>query len=299
MTAKIENEDTMAKMCGDDFCNVGRKIGSTVGLRENEYLNETDGLIYCVKCGTPKEFVLADAGRILHTNCECRTEQIKQWEQQKAEQEHIERIVRMRNNGLTKTQQQCVFECDDLADAETMQIAERYVTNFDEMASNGMGLLFWGSVGTGKTYTALCIANALIDDGISVLATNLAEVVAEAQDWDNANYNFERRLKFKAIVIDDFGIERDTAFAKEQIYNFINECYVRNIPLIVTTNYMPSEIQETADNKSDLTNARICSRILERCIPVKVNAVKRRAIKQDTNKNWVADILGLKQGGVK
>jgi DNA replication protein DnaC len=284
----------MTKIDGSEIFAVGRKVGDAAMAREGEYVHSPDGLIYCAKCNTPKEFLLKEAGRFMGIPCKCRQAEINAWNADFEREQNIARIAKMRERGLRTNQQQCAFGLDDGADPETTRVAKNYVKNFDKLSQSGQGLLFWGSVGTGKTFTALCIANALIDAGVSVLATNLAEVVAEAQDWDNAEDNANRRLQFKAIVIDDFGTERETTFAKEQIYNYVDACYQRKIPLIVTTNYTPSKLQETADDKGDLTNARICSRILERCFPVKVNTAKRRLAKQGENKVWVAEMLGLR-----
>lgn len=47
--------------------------------------------------------------------------------------------------------------------------AHRYVEYFTEFQKNGQGLLFWGNVGTGKTFLAGCIANALMEKNIPVL----------------------------------------------------------------------------------------------------------------------------------
>ena len=47
--------------------------------------------------------------------------------------------------------------------------ARGYVQNWDEFKKAGIGLIMFGDVGTGKSYAAGCIANALIDRLESVL----------------------------------------------------------------------------------------------------------------------------------
>ena len=42
------------------------------------------------------------------------------------------------------------------------------------MLEHNNGLLFWGNVGTGKTFAAACIANALIDNGVPALVPDLS-----------------------------------------------------------------------------------------------------------------------------
>lgn len=46
-----------------------------------------------------------------------------------------------------------------------MQVAKNYVANWNNMKKNGLGLLLWGSVGSGKSYMAACVANELIRQG--------------------------------------------------------------------------------------------------------------------------------------
>ena len=53
------------------------------------------------------------------------------------------------------------FENADMSDA-VMHKAKSYVDNWEEMKRNHIGCLFWGPVGTGKSYAAGCIANDLL-----------------------------------------------------------------------------------------------------------------------------------------
>ena len=42
---------------------------------------------------------------------------------------------------------------------------------------NGSGLLIWGDVGTGKSFFAGCIANALLEKGVPVLMTHFSRIL--------------------------------------------------------------------------------------------------------------------------
>ena len=59
------------------------------------------------------------------------------------------------------------FENADMSDA-VMHRAKNYVDNWDEMKRNHIGCLFWGPVGTGKSYVAGCIANELLKQEVTV-----------------------------------------------------------------------------------------------------------------------------------
>ena len=45
------------------------------------------------------------------------------------------------------------------------------------MKRDNIGLLFWGAVGTGKSFLVGCIANVLLEQEIPVRMTNFAEVL--------------------------------------------------------------------------------------------------------------------------
>ena len=47
----------------------------------------------------------------------------------------------------------------------------------EQMRENNYGLLLWGKVGTGKSYFAGCIANALMEQEISVRMTNFSAIL--------------------------------------------------------------------------------------------------------------------------
>ena len=49
-----------------------------------------------------------------------------------------------------------------------IKLAHKYVSNWEEMKANASGLLIWGDVGTGKSFFAGCIANALLEKDFQV-----------------------------------------------------------------------------------------------------------------------------------
>ena len=74
----------------------------------------------------------------------------------------------------------------------------------------------------------------------------------------------DRLCGYPLLVIDDFGMERGTEYALEQIYNIIDSRYRSRKPLIVTTNLTLTELKKTQDT----AHARIYDRLLELCIPI-------------------------------
>ena len=101
-----------------------------------------------------------------------------------------------------------------------MQLAQRYVDHWPEMREKNVGLLLWGGVGTGKSFMVGCIANALMEQEIAVCMTNFARIMNELNNaFSGRNEVVDRLCGYPLLVIDDFGMERGTEYALEQIYN--------------------------------------------------------------------------------
>lgn len=143
--------------------------------------------------------------------------------------------------------------------------AKTYADKWSDMLSKNIGLLLWGEVGTGKTYFASCIANALVENCVSVKMTNFSTILNDLFYENDKNQYINRLNNHNLLVIDDLGIERDTEYALEQVYNIIDARYKSNKPLIITTNLSITEIK----NPVDTAHKRIYDRVLEMCVPIK------------------------------
>ena len=157
-----------------------------------------------------------------------------------------------------------------------IKLTHNYVSNWEEMKANASGLLIWGDVGTGKSFFAGCIANALLEKGVPVLMTNFSRILntLTGMHFEDRNQFINNLNRYSLLIIDDLGIERNSDFALEQVFNVIDSRYRSKKPLIITTNLTLSEL----NNAADIAHKRIYDRILERCIPVRIN---NRNIRQD------------------
>ena len=145
-------------------------------------------------------------------------------------------------------------------------LAGNYVKRFDEMYEKRQGLLFWGTVGTGKSYTAACIANELLDRMIPVVMTSFVKILQNIQGNPDKEERIMAGLNVaKLLIIDDLGAERSTDYALEMVYNIIDSRYLSGKPLILTTNMTLKDMQES----EDIRYRRIYDRIFEMCFPVR------------------------------
>ena len=240
-------------------------------LREDEYLGE-DSLVYCSKCRTARQKRIAFAGKMIEPRCmcACQTAAYEQQEQERKHREFMDRAEKNRSVGLTDpVLRKHTFENDLGYNPKQMEMAKRFVQHWDEFKKDSMGLLLWGPVGTGKSFIAGCIANALLDQGVPVMVTNFARLLNKLTDMyaGDRNAYIDSFNSFPLLIIDDLGVERNSEFVREQVFSVIDSRYRSQLPMIVTTNLTPKEMK----NPADLSMARIYDRVLERCTPIRVD----------------------------
>ena len=258
-------------------------------LQPDEYFNETDHLIYCSKCNTPRQCRHELQGKVLipSIRCKCQQEIFEQEEAQRKLHEKQMEIEHLKTSGLQdKALYDYTFTKDNGINPE-IKLAHNYVSNWEEMKANASGLLIWGDGGTGKSFFAGCIANALLEKGVPVLMTNFSRILntLTGMHFEDRNQFINSLNRYSLLIIDDLGIERNSDFALEQVFHVIDSRYRSKKPLIITTNLTLSEL----NNAADIAHKRIYDRILERCVPIRIN---NRNIRQD---NAVANLKQAKK----
>ena len=247
-------------------------------LQPDEYFHESDRLIYCAKCHTPRQGRYTLQGRVFMPPIRCKCQQ-KLYNQEETKRKLLEKqaeIERMKASGLQdKALYDYTFDKDNGINPE-MAYAHKYVENWEDMKANSSGLLLWGNVGTGKSFFAGCIANALLEKGVPVLMTNFSRILntLTGMHFEDRNQFIDSLNRYSLLIIDDLGIERNSEFVLEQVFNVIDSRYRSKKPLIVTTNLTLTEL----NNAPDVAHRRIYDRILERCAPIRIN---NRNIRQD------------------
>ena len=117
---------------------------------------------------------------------------------------------------------QWTFENDN-GKCPQMDKALFYAANWEEMKAENIGYLLWGKAGTGKSYFAGCIANALMEREISVCMTNFALILNDlSASYKGRNEYIDRLCRFPLLILDDFGMERGTEYGLEQVYNVVD-----------------------------------------------------------------------------
>ena len=249
-------------------------------LREDEYLNENN-LICCRKCHTPRQKQINAMGKTMEPRCmcACQTADYEKREQERKHREFLDMVERNRSVGLPDPElRKHTFENDLGYNPKQIAMVKQYVQHWEEFLASSTGLLLWGDVGTGKSFIAGCIANALLDKGVPVIMTNFARLLNKLTDMYSGDRNayIDSFKKYPLMIVDDLGMERNSEFAREQIFSVIDSRYRSQLPMIVTTNLSLDELKGT----TDLSKSRIYDRVLERCLPIRVNEQNIRELNQ-------------------
>lgn len=267
---------------------------ANIPVNEEDY-TDSEGFLVCGKCNTRKQTEVEILGKKRRPMClcKCQTEQRDRDEAEYRQRQQRNRVLELQKRGFSKEERekmlQWTFENDNGKNPQLKKALEEYVKNFSTFKEQGKGLLLHGDCSTGKTFAACQIANALMQRGIPVLVTNFARITNHLLATFEKQEYIDDMNSFPLLVIDDLGIERDTKFVMEQMYNVIDSRYRAGLPMIITTNLSIDAFKkpETIDEK------RIFERLLERCFPIEVKGhnYRRQAIRESYSE--MKEILGL------
>lgn len=245
---------------------------ATPAINDGDYIND-EGLTVCGKCGETKQFYGEFLGEILKLNCPCKCD--REREEQRKEQQWRERIAYARKEAFPPNSNYIDARFEYADESAAISAAKKYVEHFEtDFKPDGTGLLLYGTFGTGKTYAAACVCNAIIDMGYRALFTTIPRIINKLQSaFDGRQEFIDYISNVPLLVIDDLCAERNTEFARETVFEVINGRNEAKKPLIVTTNIT---IDELKGKGADMTTARVYSRLLEMCVPIEVAGSDRR-----------------------
>lgn len=265
---------------------------AAAAIPRNEEYYLKDGLLYCGRCHTPKQYRITPPGEtepiVVFCMCDCLQAEYEQEQKDKARRERLAEINRLRISGINDpAARNHRFESAEMT--PELQKCKRYADKWPEMRKGNIGLLLFGGVGTGKSFAAACVANAVLDRELPVLFTSIPMIISGLTGMfkeDRVSY-INSLSRFSLVVIDDLGAERETEFAREVMFDIIDVRYKSGKPLIVTTNLALKDLKEPGS----LDLARIYDRILEMCVPIKFAGGSRREAARKQKTAWARALL--------
>ena len=274
------------------------------GQPENGDYYDSEGFLVCGKCHTRRqvEVNMPDLKAVpfdpkkkvrvkMPVSCRCRAERRYQEEQMLQQDKDMRAMEALKRQSLMDERLRDVSfdsfrKTND--NAYNLKLCLRYANHFDEMLAKNQGLLFYGGVGTGKTFAAACIANHLLNQRIPVIMTSFVKLLESMQGFSEDDSALIARLnRAKLLIIDDLGAERSTDYALEKVYDIVDSRYRAKLPIILTTNLSMTELKES----TAIRYTRIYDRIFEMCYPMQFKGQSWRKVEAarrfDAMKNFL------------
>lgn len=260
-------------------------------LAEGDHIGE-DGLVYCGKCGSRKQLRVkfGDKTHVVRCVCKCESKELEEKKRQEEYEEQMRRINRMKEASMMdKKYREVTFDKYEVREEnkKVFEMAKKYADRFQDMYKKNQGLLLYGPVGTGKSFTAACIGNYLLNNAKPVIMTSFVKILQDIWENDREAEYITILNSASLLIIDDLGTERETDYALEKVYNIIDSRVRANKPMIITSNLELNDMMEC----EDIRKKRIYDRILECCYPMYVGGKSFRMMKAAQRFDEMKDFL--------
>lgn len=260
-------------------------------LAEGDHIGE-DGLVYCGKCGSRKQLRVkfGDKTHVVRCVCKCESKELEEKKRQEEYEEQMRRINRLKEASMMdKKYREVTFDKYEVREEnkKVFEMAKKYADRFQNMYKKNQGLLLYGPVGTGKSFTAACIGNYLLDNAKPVIMTSFVKILQDIWENDREAEYITILNSASLLIVDDLGTERETDYALEKVYNIIDSRVRANKPMIITSNLELNDMMEC----EDIRKKRIYDRILECCYPMYVGGKSFRMMKAAQRFDEMRDFL--------
>lgn len=126
-----------------------------------------------------------------------------------------------------------------------------YAETIEDAYEDGQGLVCWGAPGNGKTHVAIGIGKVACALGYSVRFVVVADWLegmrsAFDEQAKPVKHDWGRKppdpTEAEFLILDDLGLESETAWVREKVYQIVNRRWLEQLPTIVTTNRDPDDL---------------------------------------------------------
>lgn len=253
----MSSNETEKKYC--DFCD-----GTGIVHEKQHELHGVMPLSPCPNCVVPKCHCGGKAPYLYLENgvvreCYCRDTRI-----------NIDRMKRIYTQSGIDRKYQWKYINDFRATSKSIETAKTAAYDIIRQFPNiRKGLYLWGNPGTGKTLlSSIILTELIIRHGIEGRFIKISRdffrrlkgTFVEGSDSYGQSGMIEKELaEVDLLVVDDFGVQRDTPWEQETLYNLVDTRYESEKFTIFTSNVNPHT------SLKELSQGRILSRLKEMC----------------------------------
>lgn len=282
----------------EDAMNKIAETAQTAVSEQDDFTGD-DGLLYCGKCKTAKQVRIPFGefeGKIMYCTCKCKEEEynrmmdsIKANEQQLEIRKNTSNAYFTDDDSAQKSEMlSWTFANSDNANPRLMQICRAYCERF---SPDIKWLILYGGTGNGKSYAAGCIANELLSKGHTVKFFTMSQFERRLFDSNSKQDVYSEALQAELIVLDDLGMQRNSEYMNEILFNLVDARLKNGKPMVITTNLTIDDLL----GAQSLAMQRIMSRLCEKSAVYHVHGDDRRVQKlKAESRGFLTDLLTTK-----
>ncbi len=154
-------------------------------------------------------------------------------------------------------------------------MCRRYVKDYP--VERGLGLLFLGPCGVGKTHLAVATANALMrTKRVPCLFYDFRDLLKTVQETYNPQTQTTELAVLRPVydadvlVLDELGAGKATEWVRDTITHILNTRYNEQKATIITSNYLDQPTERYDETLEDRIGVRLRSRLYEMCKTVQM-----------------------------